>query len=109
MLSQKTYTVTEALTKLEQYCAYQERCHKEVLQKLQSMRMIPEAIEQIVVHLMQNNYLNEERYAKAFVSGKFRIKKWGKYRMTQELKQKDIGKPLITMALQTIPEADYLK
>ncbi|MEZ4855207.1 MAG: regulatory protein RecX [Gelidibacter sp.] len=109
MLSQKTYTVTEALTKLEQYCAYQERCHKEVLQKLQSMRMIPEAIEQIVVHLMQNNYLNEERYAKAFVSGKFRIKKWGRYRMTQELKQKDIGKPLITMALQTIPEADYLK
>ena len=108
MLSQKTYTVTEALTKLEQYCAYQERCHKEVLQKLQSMRMIPEAIEQIVVHLMQNNYLNEERYAKAFVSGKFRIKKWGRYRMTQELKQKDIGKPLITMALQTIPEADYL-
>ena len=109
MLSQKTYTVAEALTKLEQYCAYQERCHKEVLQKLQSMRMIPEAIEQIVVNLMQNNYLNEERYAKAFVSGKFRIKKWGRYRMTQELKQKDIGKPLITMALQTIPEADYLK
>lgn len=108
MLSQKTYTVTEALTKLEQYCAYQERCHKEVLQKLQSMRMIPEAIEQIVVHLMQNNYLNEERYAKAFVSGKFRIKKWGKYRMTQELKQKEIGKTLITMALETIDEADYL-
>jgi len=109
MLSQKTYTVDEALKKLEHYCSYQERCHKEVAQKLYTMRMIPEAIDHIVVKLMQDNFLNEERYAKAFVSGKFRIKKWGKQRLTRELKQKDIGKTLITMALQTISDQEYLE
>lgn len=109
MQSQKTYTVDEALKKMERYCSYQERCHKEVTQKLHGMRMIPDVIDHIVVNLMQNNFLNEERYAKAFVSGKFRIKKWGKHRLTRELKQRDIGKTLITMALQTISDVEYLE
>lgn len=109
METKKTYTVDEALKRMERYCSYQERCHKEVIQKLYSMYMIPEAIDHIVVKLMQDNFLNEERYAKAFVSGKFRIKKWGKQRLTRELKQKDIGKTLITMALQTITDEDYIE
>lgn len=104
----KTYTVDEARKKIENYCAYQERCHKEVVQKLQSMHMIPEAIDAIVVHLLQHNFLNEERFAKAFVSGKFRIKKWGKQRITIELKQKDISKSIITSALKTINDVTYL-
>jgi|SRR5690606_16142352 regulatory protein len=108
MQPHKTYTVDEARKKLESYCAYQERCHKEVVQKLYSMHMIPEAIDTIVVHLLQHNFLNEERFAKAFVSGKFRIKKWGKQRITMELKQKDISKTIITSALKTISDADYL-
>ena len=108
METKKTYTVDEALKRMEHYCSYQERCHKEVVQKLYSMYMIPEAIDHIVVKLMQDNFLNEERYAKAFVSGKFRIKKWGKQRLTRELKQKDIGKTLINMALQTITDEEYL-
>ena len=109
MQTKKTYTVDEALKRMEHYCSYQERCHKEVVQKLHSMYMIPEAIDHIVVKLMQDNFLNEERYAKAFVSGKFRIKKWGKQRLTRELKQKDIGKTLINMALQTITDEEYLE
>ncbi len=109
MQTKKTYTVDEALKRMEHYCSYQERCHKEVVQKLYSMYMIPEAIDHIVVKLMQDNFLNEERYAKAFVSGKFRIKKWGKHRLTRELKQKDIGKTLITMALKTITDEDYIE
>ena len=109
MQTKKTYTVEEALKNMERYCSYQERCHKEVTQKLYSMYMIPEAIDHIVVKLMQDNFLNEERYAKAFVSGKFRIKKWGKQRLARELKQKDIGKTLITMALQTITDQEYLE
>lgn len=109
MQTKKTYTVDEALKRMERYCSYQERCHKEVVQKLYSMHMIPEAIDHIVVKLMQDNFLNEERYAKAFVSGKFRIKKWGKQRLTRELKQKDIGKTLINMALQTITDEDYFE
>lgn len=102
-----TYTVQEATKKLEHYCAYQERCHKEVRQKLQGMHMIPEAIDVIIVHLLEHNYLNEERFAKTFVSGKFRIKKWGRRRLTQELKLKDISKVNINRALAEITETDY--
>ncbi|MFD0990692.1 regulatory protein RecX [Mariniflexile jejuense] len=103
----KTYTLQEATKKLEHYCAYQERCHKEVVQKLTSMYMIPEAIDVIVVHLIQHNFLNEERFAKTFVSGKFKIKAWGRRRLTFELKQKDISKVNINQALATISEDDY--
>ncbi|WP_040246920.1 regulatory protein RecX [Psychroserpens mesophilus] len=103
----KTYTVDEAQKRLEHYCAYQERCHKEVSQKLYEMRMIPEARDQIIVHLLQHNFLNEERFAKAFVRGKFRIKKWGKQRLHLELKRKDINNTIITIALKEIETEDY--
>jgi len=106
---QKTYSLDEAQKKLEFYCAYQERCHKEVVEKLIKMRMIPDANDVIVVHLLQNNFLNEERFAKAFVRGKFRIKKWGKRRLILELKRKNINKTIITIALKEIDEDDYLE
>ncbi|HAI16607.1 MAG TPA: recombinase RecX, partial [Xanthomarina gelatinilytica] len=67
----KTYTVEEAKRTLENYCAYQERCHKEVAQKLRDMRMIPEAIDVIIVHLLEHDFLNETRFAKSYVRGKF--------------------------------------
>ena len=105
----KTYTLQEATKKLEHYCAYQERCHKEVVQKLIGMYMIPEAIDVIVVHLIQHNFLNEERFAKTFVSGKFKIKAWGRVRITFELKQKGISKININQALATIPEEEYIE
>ena len=106
---QTTYTVDEAQKKLENYCAYQERCHKDVRKKLKDMKMIPEAIDKIVVHLINHNFLNEERFAKAFVRGKFRIKKWGKNRLVRELKFKDISKYAIDVALKEIDEADYFE
>ena len=107
MLPHKTYTVDEAKKKLESYCVYQERCHKEVRQKLKEMKMIPEAIDVIIVHLLEHNFLNEERFAKTFVRGKFKIKKWGRYRLTSELKQKGINKVNINQALKEISETDY--
>ncbi|WP_369998678.1 regulatory protein RecX [Winogradskyella sp.] len=107
MNPQKTYTVDEAQKKLENYCAYQERCHKEVREKLREMRMIPEAVDKIMVYLIQNNYLNEERFAKAFVRGKFRIKKWGKNRLIRELKFRDISKFSIDTALKEIDADAY--
>ena len=70
--------------------------------------MIPEAIDQIVVHLIQENYLNEERFAKSFARGKFRIKKWGRNRITNELKQRGITKYNIKTALKEIDNATYL-
>lgn len=104
---QKTYTVDEAQKRLERYCAYQERCHQEVTQKLYEMRMIPEARDQIIVNLLQNNFLNEERFAKAFVRGKFRIKKWGKQRLQIELKRRAINKTIIAIALKEIDNDAY--
>ena len=105
----KSYTIKEALAKLQKYCAYQDRCHKEVEQKLKQMRMIPEAVESIIVDLIQDNHLNEERFAKAYVRGKFSIKKWGKVRLTLELKQRQISKYLIKTALTEIDPDDYLQ
>jgi regulatory protein len=109
MFQKQSYTVDEAKKKLEYYCAYQERCHKEVTQKLKDMSMIPKAIDVIIVHLLQHNFLNEERFAKTFVNGKFKIKHWGKRRLTLELKRKDISKVNINQALSEINEAEYIE
>jgi regulatory protein len=105
--SKKSYTVDEALSKLQKYCSYQDRCHKEVEQKLKEMRMIPEASDQIIMALIDGDYLNEERFALAFVRGKFKIKKWGRHRLTSELKQRNISKYLIDKALKQISDAAY--
>ncbi|PZR09529.1 MAG: recombinase RecX [Flavobacterium psychrophilum] len=105
---QKSYTVEEAKRKMEHYCAYQERCHDEVVQKLRSLNMIPQAIDVIVVHLLDNNFLNEERFACSFARGKFRIKHWGKRRITNELKARNISRYNIERALKEIPEGEYL-
>lgn len=106
--NKKTYMLDQAQKELENYCVYQERCHQEVRQKLKSMKMIPQAIDQIIVHLLAHNFLNEERFAKTFVSGKFRIKKWGRRRLTLELKKKDISKFNINQALSEINEVEYI-
>lgn len=107
MISHKAYSLTEATRKLESYCAYQERCHKEVMEKLKSMRMIPEAIDQITTHLIQENYLNEERFSKSYARGKFTIKKWGKNRIVNELKLRQVSKFNIKSALAEINDEDY--
>ncbi len=105
--SKKTYTVEEALVKLQKYCSYQDRCHKEVAQKLKEMQMISQASEQIILKLIEGNFLNEERFAMAYVRGKFRIKKWGKRRLVAELKQRQISKYIINKALNQISKDDY--
>ena len=103
----KTYTVEEAKRSIERYCAYQERCHQEVAKKLRDMRMIPAAVDEILAHLIQHNFLNEERFARAFARGKFRHKKWGRGRIVRELKQRQIGKYNIDQALKELEEEDY--
>lgn len=108
MFNRKTYTIEEALKKLQNYCSYQERCHQEVQQKLKDMHMIPEAIDFITVQLIQDNFLNEERFAKTYVRGKFIIKKWGRHRLTLELKKKNVSKNNINQALKEIDEQEYI-
>jgi regulatory protein len=104
----ETYTLKEATKKLEGYCAYQERCHKEVSQKLRDMNMISEAADEIIAHLIQENYLNEERFSQSYARGKFNIKKWGKNRIVNELKFRGISKYNIKTALKEIEDEDYL-
>lgn len=103
----KTYTVEEAKRKMEAFCAYQERYHQEVIRKLREMRMIPIAIDDIVVHLIQNGFLNEERFAQSFARGKFRHKKWGKVRIKRELKMRGLSSFIIDSAMQEIDNEEY--
>lgn len=105
----KSYTVKEATLKLMQYCAYRDRSQKEVEEKLLEMRMIPQAREEIIIKLMQEDFLNEERFARSFVRGKFRIKKWGKKKIKQELKFREISTPIINLAMTEIDEKEYVK
>jgi len=106
-LNSKTYTLTEAKRKLEHYCVYQDRCHAEVTSKLKEMRMIPMAIDEITHHLIEHNFLNEERFAKSFARGKFNIKHWGRVRIIKELKFRKISEYNIKTALKEFSEEDY--
>ena len=107
MKAQKSYTVNEATQALEHFCAYQERCHKEVEKKIKELNMIPEARDHIILHLMNHNFLNEERFSKAFARGKFNINKWGKIKITNELKSKNISPYNIKTALKEINPQEY--
>lgn len=109
MLKKPTYTLSEASRKLEYFCAYQDRCHQEVLLKLRQMQMIPEAIDQIMGHLIKQDYLNEERFARNYTRGKFNHKHWGRIRITQELKKRNISPINIKIALRELDDSIYLK
>ncbi|MGG8496697.1 regulatory protein RecX [Tenacibaculum sp. TC6] len=108
-MSKKVFTVEEIKRKIENYCVYQDRCHKEVEKKLLEYNLIPEAREYILLQLLENNFLNEERFAKSFSRGKFRIKKWGKERIVRELKLREISSYNIKTALKEIEDAEYIK
>ena len=98
----------EALAKMQRYCAYQERCHEEVRSKLLNMGVYSDWREEIIVQLIEENFLNEERFARAFARGKFRIKQWGRTRIRQELKKRKISDYCLRKAMEEIEEEDYL-
>ena len=104
-----TFTIKEALQKLEHFCAYQERCHDEVVAKLYSLKMTRDEIDSIVVQLIEGNFLNETRFACSFARGKHRIKHWGKIRITNELKLRNISSTNITLALKEISMEEYFE
>jgi regulatory protein len=106
-VKKKILTLLEAQKKMEHYCAYQERCHKEVVKKLQELGMIPISVNTIVSKLVEDNYLNETRFAQSYARGKFRIKKWGKIRIRRELKARDLSDYNIKKGLEEIQDLDY--
>lgn len=97
----------EALSKAERYCAYQERSQQEVRDKLYELGQYPSAVESIISRLIESNFLNEERFAKAYAIGKFRQKGWGKIKIKQGLKFKRVSEPLIKKALASIDSDEY--
>jgi regulatory protein len=97
----------EAIQKLEKYCAYQERCQLEVMNKLKTMGLNASDASEICLHLVQNNFLNEERFAMAFAGGKFRQKQWGLKKIEMGLKAKKISPYCIVKALQSIDPMLY--
>ena len=101
------YSIDEVKQKMARYCAYQERSHYQVEKKLREMGMIPEAIDAIMLFLIQESFLNEERFARAYVRGKFYQNKWGKQKIINGLKQHRIHQNLIQSALSEIDENDY--
>ena len=108
MSSERKYSFLEAKAKLEALCAYQERCSSELEKKLFQWRFDREDTDRLLAHLISNNFLNEERFAEAFVSGKVNIKKWGRIKIRQHLKQKRISEYSIKKGIASIDDETYM-
>lgn len=98
-----------ALQKLQRYCAFQERCHQEVRQKLYELSVYGDLLEEIIAELIADNFLNEERFARTYARGKFRTRSWGRVRIQQELKQRKVSDYCIRKGMEEIDEEEYLK
>ncbi len=109
MYSKKSFTPDQAFQKIKQFCAYQERSHREVSEKLYSFGLYKKEVEQLIYQLLEENYLNEERFAVAFAGGKFRMKQWGRVKIKYELKQKGVSTFCISLAMKEIEEETYLE
>lgn len=108
-MQKKHLTKEQALQKLRQYCAYQERSHSEVVQKLWDLGVYKSEHDEIVSSLIEDNYLNEERFALQFAGGKFRMKNWGRKKIYYALKEKQVSGYCINKALKSIDQKEYLK
>ena len=99
----------QALQKARHYCGYQERCHSEVQEKLYSFGLRKPQVEAALATLIEENYINEERFAIQYAGGHFRLKQWGKVRIRYQLKQKQVSEYCIKKALADIDEAEYAR
>lgn len=108
-MEKKSYTFDEIKQKLVNYCVYQDRCHAEVEQKMREFLLIDEAKEEIILFLLKENFLNEERFTRSYIRGKFYIKQWGKTKIKINLKQKQISERLISSCFDEIDDSDYEK
>ncbi|CAH1001655.1 Regulatory protein RecX [Neolewinella maritima] len=101
------YTAEQALEALQHFCAYQDRCHKEAREKLHELGYYGDPAEEVIVELIKDKYLDEERFARNYARGKFRMKRWGRYKIRNELKQRQISAYCIKKAMTEIDESDY--
>ena len=98
-----------ALSKMKQYCAYQERCMLDVKTKLKTFHMRDDLYEKIIIQLRREDFLNEERFAKVFASGKLRINKWGKNKIYAAMQQKKVPELFILEGLSEIDQEEYIQ
>lgn len=108
-MEHKSYTFLEIKQKMAAYCTYQDRCHQEVEQKMRDFLLIPEAKDEILLYLMKENYLNEERFTRSYIRGKFYIKSWGRNKIRNHLKFKGVPEKLINQCFDEIDDDDYVK
>lgn len=98
----------EALIKAANFCAYQERTHREVRKRLSEFEVLGDEAEEIITYLIENNYLNEERFARIYAGSKFRVKKWGRIKIRQELKMRGISEYCLKAGMSEIDGDDYM-
>ena len=108
-LMQQQLTLQQALPRAKNYCAYQERCHSEVQDKLYGFGLSKNEADQIISTLIEENYLNEQRFAVMYAGGHFRTKHWGRVKIKYELKKKMVSQYCIKTALESIDDAAYVK
>jgi len=101
------FTHEQALDALQDYCAYQDRCHKETRQKLRELGYYGDPAEEVICDLIKEKYLDEERFARSFARGKFKIKRWGRQKITRELKFREISAYCIKKGLTEIEDEEY--
>ena len=109
MLQRKQLSKEQTIQKLKQYCAYQERCHSEVREKLFQLGVRRSDHDELIATLIEQNYLNEERFAIAYARGKFRMNQWGKIKIAAELKKRRISEYLVKKAVKQIDDKEYLQ
>lgn len=108
-MERKSIGAEKALQKIKHFCSYQERTHQEVKDKLYTYGLYKEDVEMLLSQMIEEGYLNEERYAIAFAGGRFRIKNWGRVKIRYELKQRRISEYCIKKGIASIDEKDYMK
>lgn len=109
MKEKKVYTFEEIKQKMAKYCAYQDRSHQEVEQKMFDFKLIPEAKEEIILYLLREDFLNEERFVRSYIRGKFYMKQWGRGKIKSRLKSKGVSEKLINSCFNEIAHEDYMK
>jgi len=109
MQKKRVYTIIEVNKNIRYYCSLQERCRWDVKQKLLVWGVLNNLIPNIIMKLMDEDYINEERYARAFCRGKFRIKRWGRKKIEFELKKKCLSDDHINIGMEEIGSNEYLE
>ncbi len=109
MANKKVYSIKEGRTKAMKYCAYQERTQQQVRDKLYEWGLYGDEVEEVISYLITENFLNEERFAKSYASGHFRMKKWGKIKIKQGLEQKKLSAYCIKKGMQEIDSSEYIE